>query len=74
MPLAEAAEAYEVDVLDSAGDVVRVLESVTPSVLYAAADAEADFGAVLGTLTLRVHQISAAVGRGFPVTAVLQET
>jgi hypothetical protein len=71
VPLAEAAEAYEVDVLGASGDVVRVLESATPHVLYAAADAEADFGAVPGTLTVRVHQISAAVGRGFPANATL---
>jgi hypothetical protein len=74
VPLAEAAEAYEVDILDSAGDVVRVLEAPTPQVLYAAADAQADFGSVPATLTLRVHQISAAVGRGFPATATVQET
>ena len=74
VPLAEAAEAYEVDILDGAGDVVRVLESAAPQVLYAAADAEADFGAIPGTLAVRVHQISAAVGRGFPATAILQET
>ena len=71
VPLAEAAEAYEVDILDSAGDVVRVLETATPQVLYPTADAEADFGSMPATLTLRVHQISAAVGRGFPATAIL---
>jgi hypothetical protein len=63
-----------VDVLGAGGDVLRVLETATPQVLYPSADAEADFGAVPGTLTLRVHQISAAVGRGFPVTAVLLVT
>jgi len=74
VPLAEAAEAYEVDVLGAGGDVVRVLETATPQVLYATADAEADFGSVPDTLTVRVHQISAAVGRGFPATATAQET
>jgi hypothetical protein len=74
VPLAEAAEAYEVDVLGAGGDVVRVLETATPQVLYATADAEADFGSVPDTLTVRVHQISAAVGRGFPATATVQET
>jgi hypothetical protein len=51
-----------------------VLESATPQVLYTAEDAEADFGSVPGTLTLRAHQISAAVGRGFPAFATVQET
>ena len=74
VPLAEAAEAYEVDILNDAGDVVRVLETPTPQVLYTAADAEADFGAIPDTLTVRVHQISAAVGRGFPATVTVQET
>jgi len=74
VPLAEATEAYEVDILGSGGDVLRMLETATPQVLYPTADAEADFGAVPGSLTLRVHQISAAVGRGFPATATVQET
>ncbi|MEI4234466.1 phage tail protein [Roseovarius sp. D22-M7] len=74
VPLAEAAEAYEVDILDGAGDVIRVLETATPQVLYAAAQAQADFGTVPDTLTLCVHQTSAAVGRGFPATATVRET
>ena len=46
--------------------------SVTsPSALYAAADEIADFGAAQTSLTVRVAQLSATVGRGFAATATL---
>lgn len=67
VPLGEADERYEVDILDGEA-VVRTLASTTPSVLYAAADELADFGAPQTALVLRVCQISAAVGRGFAAT------
>ena len=43
----------------------------TPSVLYAAADEIADFGAPQTALDMRVTQVSATVGRGFSVEATL---
>ena len=43
----------------------------TPSVLYAAADEIADFGAAQTSLSVRVAQLSATVGRGFAADAVL---
>jgi hypothetical protein len=73
VPLAEEAEAYEVDILDSA-TVVRTLSTGTTSVTYTADQQIADRGALLGpgdTLSLRIHQISAAVGRGAPKTVTL---
>ncbi|HZB63579.1 MAG TPA: glycoside hydrolase/phage tail family protein, partial [Microvirga sp.] len=63
-PLAEDAERYEVDVLSN-GAVVRSLEASDPSVLYAAAQEAADFGAPQTVLGLRIAQMSAVVGRGF---------
>jgi Putative phage tail protein len=66
VPLNEASEAYEVDVLDGTGQVLRVLSSATPSVVYAAADQTADFGAPQAAVDVSVYQISAAVGRASP--------
>ena len=74
VPLAEAAEAYEVDMLDAAGDVVRVLESATPQVLYAAATRRPISAGAGHAHPVASIQISAAVGRGFPAPATVQET
>jgi hypothetical protein len=70
VPLGEDAEAYVVEIL-SGGDVVRTLPAVQPTVLYAAADELADFGAPQSALTVRVTQLSATVGAGFAATATL---
>jgi hypothetical protein len=68
VPLGEESERYEVDVLAGA-TVLRTLMSSTPTVLYPAADELADFGAPQAALSLRVVQLSASVGRGFPAGA-----
>jgi hypothetical protein len=70
VPLGEASEAYELDVLDGT-TVKRTLTAGTPSVLYAAADELADFGAPQTNLTVRVAQLSATVGRGYAAEAIL---
>jgi len=71
VPLGEATEAYQVDIL-SGTTVKRTLSVSTPSVLYAAADELADFGSAQTSLSLRVVQLSASVGRGFVAEKVVQ--
>ncbi len=72
VPLGEASEAYEVDILDESGVVVRTITGLaTETATYTKAEQETDFGAPLSTypkltLTARFYQISEAVGRGFP--------
>lgn len=70
VPLGEASEAYEIDILDG-GNVVRTLHASSPSVLYANADEIADFGSAQAALAFRVSQMSASVGRGFPARAAV---
>jgi hypothetical protein len=70
VPLGEDSEAYEVDILSGA-TVVRTLSSPQPGVTYAAADEIADFGSAQTNLTVRVAQLSAAVGRGFAAQSTL---
>jgi hypothetical protein len=70
VPLGEDSEAYVVDVL-SGGAVVRTLNATTPTVLYAVADEVADFGATQSSLSVRVTQLSATVGRGIAAEATL---
>jgi len=63
VPLSEASESYEVDVMDGAS-VVRTLASSTPSVAYSAANQTTDFGSPQSSVTVRVYQLSATYGRG----------
>jgi hypothetical protein len=68
VPLAEDAEAYELEILDGpGGSVLRTATGITsPSFVYTTAMQSADFGVAQTALTFRVYQISAQVGRGFP--------
>ena len=73
MPLDEELEAYEVEILDGA-TVKRVLSTTTTSAVYTAAEQTADWGAPLDpgdSLTIRICQLSALVGRGASKTATL---
>jgi hypothetical protein len=63
VPLNEPSESYEIDVLDGA-TVVRTLTASSPSVVYSAADQQADFGAAQGSVDVMVYQMSEVVGRG----------
>jgi hypothetical protein len=70
VPLGEDSEGYEVGIV-SGVTVVRTLSTITPSVLYTAADELADFDAAQSSLTVRVTQLSTTVGRGFPAETTL---
>ena len=70
VPLGEEREAYELDILAGA-TVARTLSAATPSAFYSHADEIADFGAAQATLTVRVAQLSASVGRGDAAQATL---
>ncbi|NNM72642.1 baseplate multidomain protein megatron [Enterovirga aerilata] len=70
VPLAEEREAYRLEVMSGAA-VLRGIEASTTSALYAASDEIADFGAAQATLSVRVAQVSAAIGPGFAAEAVL---
>jgi hypothetical protein len=69
-PLGEDSEAYEVDILAGAS-VVRTLSSAVSQALYGAAEEIADFGSPQASLSVRVHQLSSTVGRGFGAQATL---
>ena len=68
--LGEAREAYELEIL-SGGTVLRTLSATSSSILYAASDETFDFGGTQASFSVRVYQISSAVGRGLPAIATL---
>jgi hypothetical protein len=75
VPLGEASEAYEVDILaEPGGAVLRTLESASESATYAAADIATDFGTLPATLSLAVYQLSEVAGRGFPRVVTVEVT
>jgi hypothetical protein len=71
VPLGEASEAYEIDILDASLAVVRTLATTSPAATYSAAQQVADFGSVQGAVRVRVYQMSARVGRGLAAEKVL---
>lgn len=71
VPIGEETEAYEIDIYDGPGyaTVVRTLTASTPTVAYTSAEQIADFGSNQSRLYVKVYQMSATVGRGYPLTA-----
>lgn len=69
-PLAEESEAYEIDILDGA-DVVRTLTATSASTTYSAAEQTLDFGSPQSSVDVRIHQLSAIVGRGTAAEATI---
>lgn len=64
--LGEASEAYDIDVLD--GELVkRTVRATSPALAYTAAQQIEDFGAPQTAVSVRIYQISAVAGRGFPL-------
>lgn len=63
--MSEELEDYEVDIIDSSGEVQRTLSVSNRSAVYSAAQQTTDFGSVQSSVTVRVYQISTAVGRGY---------
>ncbi len=70
VPLGEASEAYEADILDGA-TVIRTLSSVSPAVIYTTAQQTADFGAPQASYAVRIYQLSATYGRGQAREAII---
>jgi hypothetical protein len=68
--LGEASEAYQIDIYadGSYSTNKKTLSVGAPACTYSSADQVADFGANQATLYLKLYQISATVGRGYPLT------
>lgn len=71
VPLAEASEAYQLDILSPAGAVLRSFAPTAPLQGYTAAQQTADFGAPAFSFTARVRQVSASYGAGIPSQALI---
>jgi hypothetical protein len=63
-PIGAPSEAYQLDILDGGGAVVRSVNSAVPSFVYSVADQTVDFGAPPASLRFRVAQISESGATG----------
>jgi hypothetical protein len=72
-PLGEASESYEMDIFADGtyATLKRTLTSTSPSFAYTSAQQTTDFGAAQETLFVKIYQLSATVGRGYPLTSSL---
>ena len=72
MPLGEAEELYQLEILDApGGDVLRTVTGLgAQAYLYSAADQTTDFGSPQWNVAIRVTQISASYGAGAPAEAL----
>lgn len=68
-PLNEATEQYQIEIFSSSGytTVKRTLTLSAAAASYTTAEQTADFGSNQATLYLRIYQLSATVGRGYPL-------
>ncbi|HWJ40618.1 MAG TPA: phage tail protein, partial [Candidatus Limnocylindrales bacterium] len=65
VPVSEDAESYQVDVMNGS-TVVRTISGLSsPTASYSAADQTTDFGSPQASVSLRIYQMSAQIGRGF---------
>lgn len=70
-PMSEVYVRFDVEILNG-GTVVRTYSDVTAtSQIYSDSEQIADFGSLQSTVTFRVYQRSALVGRGYPATATI---
>lgn len=66
VPLSEASEEYEVDIIDGEGTILRTLTGLaSPTATWTAAMQTADRGAAAPVCRFVAYQVSDAVGRGF---------
>ena len=68
--LGEASEAYQIDVM-AGSTVKRTISASTQTATYTSADQVTDFGSAQASITVRIYQLSATVGRGYPLEVTL---
>ncbi len=68
IPLGEETEAYEVEIMDGA-TVKRTIATTSQTASYSAAEQTTDFGSMQSSVSVKLYQLSAVVGRGYASSA-----
>lgn len=72
VPVGEDSEAYEVDIVDGSGTVLRTIDGLTsPTATYAAADQTTDGITPGDSVNVEIYKMSATVGRGTVAEATI---
>lgn len=71
IPLSEESERYEVDILQGVTLKRTITGLTSPAATYTATQQVTDFGAAQSSVSIKVYQLSAAVGRGYAGIAVV---
>lgn len=70
VPLGETNESYEIEIINHE-KIIRTLSSKTTVVIYTAAQQKEDGFALGKPISIKIYQLSAIVGRGFPAKAII---
>lgn len=71
VPLNEVSELYDVDILNGSIVVRSILGVTSPTASYSAADQTIDFGSLQTSVSVKIYQISASVGRGYAGVSII---
>ena len=71
VPLNEASELYDVDIMNGVTVVRSFVDLASTTATYTAAQQIADFGIVQSSISIKVYQKSAMVGRGYAGVAAV---
>lgn len=71
IPIGEASELYEIDIVDE-GEAIRTIRSDSQQAVYSAPDQITDWGSIQSEYTLRIYQLSEIYGRGTATETTLQ--
>lgn len=73
-PLSEAEEKWEIEILTTNNTPIRLLESDKPPLVYTAQNQITDFSLIQSSLSVAIYQISAVLGRGYPLATTITPT
>jgi len=71
VPLSEESERYEVEIMQGATLKRTIIGLTSPTTIYTAAQQVTDFGSAQSSISVKIYQLSAAVGRGYAGIAIL---
>jgi hypothetical protein len=71
IPLSEESERYEVEIFQGVTLKRTITGLTSPSASYTAGQQVTDFGVAQASVSLKIYQLSAAVGRGYASTALV---
>ncbi len=71
IPLNEASELYDIEIMNGSSVVRSFLGVTSPTTTYSAAQQTTDFGSAQSSVSVKIYQLSAAVGRGYSGVATI---